>query len=298
MAVQVTDGKVTEEQAAAALHEIVTGETEAAPDGGQEVAEGQEGQAADEAPAGEGEPAGEEAETDDVESLKKRLQDVESRQKEWEATAQSRSEAMQKRFSQNEGILRERFLRKSAVTDRALKLLEQAKSESGVDPADVERLIGEMKGTMNPASASYAPPQETASATEDQAIVLNSFLNEKRMSTQEADEFGGWLRGDAGTSLSPIEQAIAGRDLDAFLRIAHDRFRARQTEAQKATQKAEAVGAVRSVQQTQRQAARAATTTTAAPRKQPAGTGKGVDPSKLTKDDVSALLRQTVMQYR
>ena len=88
----------------------------------------------------------------------------------------------------------------------------------------------------------------------------------------------------------------AGRDLDGFLRIAHSRYldglKGRNQ------QRDDAVGAVRAVQRTQREAARAASVPATAPKKQPTSPATGVDVKKLTQDDVSQLLRMSVEQHR
>ena len=290
--------KVTDEQAEAALHQLMGTPDEQEPAPAAEEPEPAPVEAQPEAEVeAEPEVAAEEAvPDDDVTSLRERLKKADDLDQQHQKDAQARTDAMQKRFSDNERILRERYVKKSAVTERALKALEAAKSESGLDPAEADRIIAEMRGTMNPASASYAPAPEMAVATEDHEIVLNSFLNEKRMSELDAQEFGKWMSTEAGSVMSPIEQSVANRDLDAFLRIAHTRFSEGKREAEKAKQRADAVGAVKTVQKVQREAARAASSATAAPKKQPAG-AKGVDTSKLTPVDVSTLLQQSVSQY-
>lgn len=262
-----------------------------------------------EPPPAEPEPAPEEPEaasseeppaepvSDDVESLKNRVSNTEDSAA-VEKRFQAKLDAIQRRFADNERILRDRYVRKSSVADRALKLLKDARNEAGIDPSDVDRLVKDIEGTMNPMSPSYSPPSDNGTATEDQAMVLNTFLNEKGMGTEEADAFGQWLRGEAATKLSPFEQAVASRDLDGFLRIAHSRFSDGLREQNADRQRTDAVAAVKSVQRTQREAARAASTTTAAPRKQPTGTRAEVDVTKLTKNDISSLLRQSVDQHR
>lgn len=237
--------------------------------------------------------------SDDVESLKKRLTDTEARVAAERDAAVKRTQAIQQRSAQNEQILRDRFLRKSNVVNRALAILKAARTEQGVNEADVDRTIREIEGTMNPNSASYvAPDSEPAATVEDQAMVLNAFLNERGMSQEEADAFGQWMRTDAATALSPLEQAVARRDVDGFLRIAHNRFTEGQKSQDREKQRQDAVGAVRSVQRTQREAARAASAAPSAPRRQPTAPRAEVDVKKLTKKDVSDLLRASVEQYR
>lgn len=206
-------------------------------------------------------------------------------------------EALQHRHQENERILRDRYLRKSTSADNALKILKASRTEDGVSEADVDRVINEMEGTMHPASASYVAPAQPE-ATEDQALVLNSFLNDKGMTIQEATEFGNWVRSDAGTVMSAAEQAVAGQSLDGFLRLAHTRWQEGLSSEQKNNKRSDAVGAVRSIKRTQRAAAKAASAKPTAPRKQPAGPKTEVDYKKMTKSDVSALLRESVEQYR
>lgn len=283
--------KITEEQASEALRALVSGaaETEeeqpAAP-----AEETTETPAPAETPAAvtEGTPAVPAAaapEEEDVASLRKRLDEE-------KALHESRWKAMQDRSAQNERILRERYLRKSTATDKALKILKAARTEQGVPETEVDRAIQEIEGTLNPASTQYTPPPAVA---EDQAIILNEFLNEKGMTIADSQEFGNWIKGDGATALSEREQALAGRDLDGFLRIAHLRY---SQAKEKPKMRDEAVEAVRSVQRVQKEAARAASASPTAPRKLPAAQPQGVDVTKLTKDDVSTLLRQSVEQNR
>lgn len=292
--------KVSEEQASDALQQLIGAAGEAEPQAAPEEAAPEarpEETSVKAEPEAATEAVAEEATEEDIESLRKRLKEAQATHEEFQKSAQARADAMQKRFSQNEQILRERYVKKAGVVERARDILKRAKSESGVDPADVDQVLGEIDATMNPASASYAPPRERTVATEDQAIILNSFLNEKAMSETEADEFGSWMQKDASTQMSPIEQAVAERDLDGFLRIAHNRFLEGRREKEKAAIRNDAVGAVKSVQRTQREAARAASSAPVSPKK-PTAKAATVDPKKLTPDDVSTLLRQTVEQYR
>lgn len=284
--------KVTAEAANQALEQLLAEKQESAPEAPTEETPAE---SETEPVETEKEEPGTEVHEDDLESLKTRLSQYEAKEKESEAATKARLEAMQGRFSQNEKILRERYVRKSTVTDKLLKALEQAKTETGLDPAEVDRLIAEARSTMNPASASYAEPRVDV-ANEDHAIILNGFYNEQAMTDAEVQEFGRWMQSDASSALSPVEVAVAQRDLDGFLRIAHRRFLDGKSEAHKAKQRTDAVEAVRSVQRTQREAAKAATSVTSAPKKQPAGANE-VDTKKLTPNDIGALLRQTVEQY-
>ena len=237
-------------------------------------------------------------ETDDVASLKQRLAERETAIQEAEQRYQYRLQAQQQRTQESERILRERHLRKSTAADRALKILKATRSESGVPEAEVDRVIQEIEGTMNPQSTSYVPPSNFTEAAEDQAIVLNAFLNEKHMDIKEAEEFGLWIKSDGGAALSPNEQALANRDIDGFLRIAHVRYQ--ESARNKANQRANAVEAVKTVQRTQKQAARAASAAPAAPRKTVVASAppNTIDYDKVTQDDVSTWLRQSVEQYK
>jgi hypothetical protein len=239
---------------------------------------------------------------DDVTSLKKRLDERDAQVKQAEEQFNARIKASQERYQQNENILRNRFLRKATVADKALRILKATRTESGVPEADVDSAIREIESTMNPASSTYVPPEPASIATEDQAIVLNSFLNEKGMTTPEADEFGKWIRSDGATILSEREQDLARRDLDGFLRVAHTRYLDGMREKDKQTRRNDAVEAVRSVQRVQKEAARAASAPAAAPKKQPTAPKPGtVDWAKMSKaeqkDMVGKLLRQSVEQY-
>lgn len=228
--------------------------------------------------------------TEDVGSLRKRMADL-------EADYKAKAEAMERRYSQSQEILTNRWLQKSTAADRALKALAKAKSEEGLDPTEADRVIAELQGTMNPASPSYAPVKSEPQG-QDNILTLNRFLNEKQMSEREAEEFGAWIQSDAPKAMTVHEQAIANRDVEAFLRLAHGRFLEGAREKEKERLRNDAVGAVKSVQRTQREVARAASTGTRAPTKQPAGKPAEVDVKTLTKADISDLLRQSVTQYR
>jgi len=294
--------EVTEEQAGEALQQLTLqglesedelDEPVAEPSAPAETATEQEPQETVQAQEEVTEDAG-----DDVESLRKRNEELESATKEAEKRFNERLEALKQRTSSNEQILRDRYLRKSTVADKALKVLRATRSDAGVSEAEVDQAIREMEGTLNPASASYAPPEPSPMANEDQALVLNSFLNEQGMTVAEAEEFGKWVSGEATTAMSPAEQAVASQSLDGFLRLAHTRWQQSVHDKEKESKRDDAVGAVRAVQRTQREAARAASSAPVAPKKQPASPVTETDVSKLTPDDISALLRQSVEQYR
>ena len=295
--------KVTQEQAAEALRALVEGN---APDDEPEVA-AQEAAAetpAAEPPAAE-EPAAEVAaptEGDDVASLKKRLETIEAERQAADKRHEARWKAIQERNTANERILRDRYIRKSTVVDRALKTLKATRTTDGIAETEVDRVIAEIEGTMNPQSASYVQPEVAAPVYEEQAITLNEFLNEKAMDTEEAEEFGKWMRSEAPTVLTPSEQDVARESLRGFLRIAHMRWQEGMREKDKQTRRNDAVEAVRTVQRTQKAAARATSGAGAAPRKQPTAPSKEIDWSKMSKDEqhdmVSSLLKQSVDQYR
>ena len=249
------------------------------------------------------EPTVAEPEVDDVTSLKKRLEDYEAKVAEKEKLHESRWKAFQDRASQNEQILRERYLRKSSTADRALKILKATRSEQGVPETEVDTVIREIESTMNPQSVSYAPPVQPVGVTEDQAIVLNEFLNEKGMTTEEANEFGNWVRSEGAAKLTPREQAVAEHSLDGFLRIAHNRYGQDMREKEKQSQRNDAVEAVKSVQRTQKDAARAASSAPTAPRKSVSTSGgKPTDihkmPEKERNDYLAELVRSSVEENR
>jgi len=237
-----------------------------------------------------------EPETDDVVSLKARLEKSEAANKASEEQYDLRVEAMQKRNAETRQIQQDRYLKKSNAAARALKIIEEAKSVGGVSEEDADRVIAEIKGTMHPESASYEPQPEqpTGMATEDQTMILNAFLDEKMMTQADSDAFGDWVRNKAAEKMSPPEQDVARTSLDGFLRLAHGRWQEGLTEIADEKTKADAIAATKSVQRNQREAARAASTTPASPRRTPAAPQETTDVSKLTHRDVDKLLRQSV----
>jgi hypothetical protein len=309
------DPKITQEQAAAALKDVLEGhldeneqpqtttvtagaeETPAETPGAAESAPAEAVAGAAEEPAEEA-PAAE----DDIESLRKRLADREAEDAERKKLDDSRWKAMQDRAVENERILRERLLRKSAAADRARQILERSKTQEGVTQEEVDRVIQDIQGTLNPASANYVPPPVQAEENEDKAIVLNRFLNEKNMTLEDQEEFGKWIQNEGAKVLSPEDQAVAYQSLSGFLRLAHRSWQEATREAVRATQRAETVNAVKSIQKTQKEAARAASAPAAAPRKQPVAGSKELDLHKLPQKErdaaISALVRASVEQYR
>jgi len=320
MAEDPATGGVTEEQAAEALRKLVDLHQDSDNDDDEPFVVSQvEQPAADttaettdtppaEEPTEEPAPvaadaAPESVESDDVASLKQRTKDLEERLAEADKRAQARIEAIKQRESQSGRILRERMLRKSTVADKALKILRQSRSSEGVPESEVDRLISEIESTMNPASANYAPPEQYqqqhggGAASEDQVLVLNDFLNERGMTSEEAEEFGKWIRNEAATTMSPTEQAVAQESLNGFLHLAHARWNEVLQRKQQQT-KADAVSAVKSVQRTQREVARAAATPTTAPQKTSVKAAtQEIDASKLTEAQVAELIKQSVKQY-
>lgn len=303
-----TPEKVTEEQANAALQQLTGVDADGAEIAAEPTTETQtveeppvqeaDASTADtEAEAQTAEPAEvEAAETDDVQSLKKRLETIETERKRDREQNEERLRAIQERHAANERILRDRHLRKSSIADKALRTLRAVRTEAGVPEAEVDRIIAELQGTMNPDSASYAPPPEPQQlASEDQIVTLNSFLNEKGMTGGEAEEFGKWMRGEAGTALTPQEQAVAVQSLDGFLRLAHTRWQdgLRETNASNQKRQVDAAAVVKAAQRTQRAAARAATTPSASPKKPPT-VSKPIDLKKLSKNDISELMKRSV----
>ena len=303
-----TPEKVTEDQANAALQQLVGlnadgSEVATEPEPEEPPAEEPSEPPADEAEAEPSEAAPQTAaepdaaETDDVQSLKKRLETIEADHKRDREQNEARLRAIQERHAANERILRDRHLRKSSIADKALRTLKAVRTEAGVPEAEVDRIIAELQGTMNPDSASYAPPPESyAQASEDQIVTLNSFLNEKGMTAAESDEFGKWLKYEAEKVLTQQEQDVARESLDGFLRLAHTRFHESQraTDATNQKRQADAAAAVKAAQRTQRAAARAATATPAAPLKSPRPrTSASKTP---TKDEIAELLRRSVLE--
>jgi len=273
-----------------------------APDGTADESAG-----ATEAAAESTETAAEVAEeSDDVASLKQRTKQLEDRIAEAEKRAEARIAAIRQRDQQSSQILRDRLLRKSTVADKALRILRQSRSADGVPEADVDRLISEIEGSMNPQSANYTPPEQYqqhqqqtggGASTEDQVLVLNDFFNERGMTDEESKEFGKWIRDEAATQMSPLEQRIAQESLNGFLHLAHSRWN--EVKQRKADEtKADVIGAVRGVQHTQREVARAASAAVPAPRKQSVSPRQeGIDVNKLTDAQVAELIRRSTQQY-
>jgi hypothetical protein len=306
--------KISEEQAAAALKEVLASNLDenehpqdtsvSVPTPAEQPAEEQPAPAAaaETAEATEEPAPVEEPASDDVESLKKRLADREAQDEQRQKNDEARWKAMQDRATENERILRERLLRKSAAADRARQILERSKTQEGVTQDEVDRVIADIQGTLNPASVNYAPPAVQAEENEDKVIVLNRFLNEKNITQEEQEEFGKWIQNEGSKVLTASEQAVAHQSLDGFLRIAHQRWQDTTSEKVKATQRAETVNAVKSIQKTQKEAARAASAPSAAPKKQPTASPKELNlhklPEKERNEAISALVRASVEQYQ
>ena len=299
--------KVTEEQASAALSEIYQSAEEGIPVQTQEPEPAPvEEPSTEEAPAVETEPEAESApeaasEGDDVASLKRRLQERDTQAIKDKEEADTRWKAFQARAAENERILRDRYLRKSSITDKAMRVLRAIRSQEGVPEADVDGVIREIESTLNPASASYVQPSVGPEYAVDAAITLRSFLNEKRLTDEEAADFGNWMETEGRRTLSPREQAVANQSLDGFLSIAHSKWQYGVREKDREAQRAATVEATRSVQRTQKEAARAASASPAAPRKQTSGKTQLPDLKKMSKAEkdlyVATLLKQSVEQY-
>lgn len=290
------EAEVTEEQAAEALQQLhptddesgIPQVEETAPEPSAEVAEPEVEAVAEEDSTG----------GDDVESLLARNEQLKTDVEDAQRSYDERIEALNSRNSESERIMRGKYLRKSTVTDNALHVLKMAQSSDGASEAEVSKAITDIESTMNPSSASYVPPVQTEqTGTEDQALVLNSFLNEKSMTADEASEFGTWIQTEASTLMSQAEQNVAAQSLDGFIRIAHSRWQEGLTQSVGAEKRADAVEAVRSVQRTQREAQKATSGSSAAPRKQSAAP-KVESFKELTADDISTLVRQSVEQYK
>lgn len=304
----------TDEQATAALEQLSA--RDLSPDGDQELndqglleppAEEQPkveaGAGDDQPPETEGTEAGEPQEDDPVAIAVK----------EAEERLTSRFEDQRKvdreRSSQNEKILRDRILRHGSANSQARELLETAlKDPDGFTREAAERVVAQLRGSVNPQSSSFEPaPAATpsgsfneAEAREDQALALNTFLNDVGLSKDEQDEFGKWVTSEGRTALSEREQAVAGVDLGAYLTIAHNRWTASRN-----TQKAEAkrsatTDAVRAVQRVQKAAARAGApaSSTRKPAASAAAARAGtIDIAKLTPNDVSKLVRESAERH-
>jgi hypothetical protein len=294
---------ITEEQAYEALQQLSgTSPEESGIPQPEPVVEAEPSQEAEPAEQAE-ETSVEEVHEDDLASLQSRTKELEQKLADSEASAAERLEAIQRRTLENEKIFREKYLRKSTAADQALRALEGARSQEGISEEDVARVISEIKGTMNPASPSYVEPtvaEQTLppDAYGDHRVIANNFMIEKGMNAKDEADFSDWIRNKAESVMSAGDQALAHRgDIDGFLRLAHPVWNAMR-EQEKQETRDDAIGAVKSVQRTQRKAAQAASVSTSAPKKQPAGAAaEEYDVSNLTPDDVSTLIRQSVTQY-
>jgi len=240
------------------------------------------------------------APADDVESLLARNKKLEESAIELEARHAARLDALKQRNSQSEQILRDRYIRKSTLSDKMAQALRKSRSAEGVPEAEVDQVIRDFEGSLNPASASYVAPQQQVADNDDQILILNQFLSEKDMDMAEADKFGTWIKTEASTVMPEAEQRVAQNSLDGFLRLAHVRWQDGIKNKQKDddAKRADTLSAVRSVKRTQREAARAASPTIAAPKKQPGSQVQEVDLDKFTEGDISSLLHQAVDEYK
>ena len=204
--------------------------------------------------------AEQQAEGDDVASLKARLEEAEKKQAEYDRRFQD----IQTRSRQSIEATRARMLAKSTQLDKARILLERAlTSEQGVDKAEVERLMAEIQSGYNPASSNYQPAptpfQPQPLPSEDAISGVNDFLNENGILTAEADEFGAWARGPSHT-LTQRDIDLANRDTYAFMHSAWPKFAKwkAQQEADKQPEPSVTAKAIKTVQKVQKAAARAA----------------------------------------
>ena len=239
---------------------------------------------------------------DDVKSLLARNKELETAATTAEERHNSRIEALKQRSQQNEQIMRDRLLKKSTLSDRMAQTLRKSRSTDGVPEAEVDQVIRDFDGSLNPASASYVAPAQPAATADsnDQVLVLNEFLNEKGMDLKEQDQFSTWIKTEAGNVMSQEEQNVANESLGGFLRLAHYTWQSgvKQKAAKNESKRSDAVNAARSVQRTQREAARAASPVTAAPITQPVSKAAEPDYDKFSSDDVSALLKKSVEEYQ
>jgi len=313
------DVEVTEEQAHEALRTAFAGNTaepEYVPQT-EQPSDTQTDEPAGVVASGDGEEVqeGSDFHEDDLESLKARLGSIEQEREKERQESQSRLEAFRLRNQENEKILRDKFLRKSAAADYARQVLQKALTEEGAGESEIKQVLEKLQGTMNPASANYSPEiqqqqqyqqyqqyqqQQSYQDPQDQVLTMNNFLNEKNMSPEEATTFGNWLRTDAVNVMSPVEQNIAQQNVDAFLRIAHNRWKEGASEQEKTQARQDAVQAVKAVQRTQKEAQKATSGRSSAPIQ-----SRGTPPAKsaqevaeaMTKADVSILFQQLVDRY-
>src|SRR3990167_5291396 len=134
--------KVTEAQAEEALRALVDLKNQQG-DEPEEAAAPAVTEITDAAPAAE-EAAVEAtapAESDDVASLKQRLEVADTERQKERERYEARWKAIQERNAANERILRDRYIRKSTAVDRALKTLRATRTTDGVSETEVDRVI-------------------------------------------------------------------------------------------------------------------------------------------------------------
>ena len=279
----------SDEAVAEALRGIlrVPEEAEAAPQDTAEVEEVTEEVEAE--PAAEATTAEAPEAQDDIVSLRQRLAEREVEA----ARYKEQLEAVQTRNRQSLEAVNARSMRFASQRDRARQLLEKAMSPDGVDKSEAERLLADIRGGYNAASANYEPPQygqPTPTLTEDQTIATNEFFNERAFTQADVESFGEWARSKA--VLTERERRLASVDMHSFLALIEPRWRADSAKVTQATQTAnDNTRAVQTVSRVQKQAAKAAAaslgTQVSRSQTKPAG------PVRLTDEQLAAAMQAT-----
>lgn len=187
------------------------------------------------------------AETDDVADLKGRLAEREAALKRYE----EQLAAVTERSNQSLETVRRKALRYASERDKARQVLEKALSADGVDKAEAERLLNEIRAGYNPESANYAPAPEPERGGDDRDLLVNQFLIDRRFTNEEAESFAAYLRNPA--NLTPADARI--QDVYSLLSVVEPRWRTSSKTAEKPD---DTVRAVKTVQAVQRRAAKAA----------------------------------------
>lgn len=256
----------------------------------EEVAEPEVAEA--EPVAEEAAPAEEPAEQDDVASLKTRLAEREAEAGRYK----EQLEAALARNRQSQESLNSRAMRFASQRDRARQLLEKAMSPEGVDKADAERLLADIRGGYNEASANYQPAQQPVAQpqSDDNSIAINEWLNDNGLTETEAASFDAWIRTKA--TLTDRERRLT--DPYTLLTSIAPRWReAARSESEASAQSADTTRAIKTVARVQKQAAKTASAgigSTKVGKSSPAMK----NPPKPTDAELGALFRQSWEESR
>ena len=218
---------------------------------------------------------------DDVSSLKARHEAAVKRYEDQLTAVRTRS-------AQSLESVNRQKMKFASERDRARRILEKALTEDGVDKAEAERLLADIRAGYNPSSANYTPqsdPVEVA-AQEDQAITVNQWLNDNALTDDEANRFSKWLRNES--NLTDGDRRI--KDTYSLLSVVEPRWR----EAEKGSKPSDTIRAIKTVQSVQRRAAKAAAAGVGASKNNAGKRPSAKKGERLTDDQVSELFRASM----